>query len=556
MEKLIFLNDLILRIPLLSNGQFDLSNLSKLLSNNYLKNAISLSSPVFYDRIIKKLKFSESFSIREQTTLFKYFNRLCYRPTPFGSFASISFIEWRSNSVIDAGPTTNVTLKTYPDQRLVIKLAENIFSSFILRSRYHINRTLYKIKGSYRFVETNTDNEQYVFTLHKIDHNQLTNALIKFCGNESNKGDDLVKFFKDLLNCEMEKAIQLLEMFVSSKILINSDGPYIAGPDYFTFSLVDANLLPKPKALKAQFSFQAPVGFLDAFMLDSDVKNMVQEAGVDISNSLHYVIAERKIHGGLSPEYQTQIRDGINCLKSLSISGQPKSLDQFIIDFKLRFENQKVPLLEVLDPQFGIGYDNSNTHKTKSPLVNNVRFSNGSPLVKNIEWTNVHKILLQKLTELSGKHTIKIHDSDLENLQQGGPLLPSTMAVMFRITDEGLFIENAGGASASGLLGRFTLANEDILNTAKHLANHEMQTNPGVVFAEILQLSDSKADNINRRKAIYAYDIPINTNSSLSETNQIRLTDLYVQIVNNEIILESKILKKRIIPRFCVQLSA
>jgi len=58
-----------------------------------LKGYIEESSPAFYN-IIKDYSFNdyEGLSIKTRFTIWKYFNRARFRPTPYGSFASFSIV--------------------------------------------------------------------------------------------------------------------------------------------------------------------------------------------------------------------------------------------------------------------------------------------------------------------------------------------------------------------------------------------------------------------------------------------------------------------------------
>lgn len=120
---------------------------------------------------------------------------------------------------------------------------------------------------------------------------------------------------------------------------------------------------------------------------------------------------------------------------------------------------------------------------------------------------------------------------------------------MFRILDNHVFLESAGGASAIGLIGRFTLWSDEMMRVAGHIAELEQAANPEVIFAEIGQLSGHHVDNISRRQVIYPFEIPINAVSVLPRDKQLSLADLVLSVRNDELILESQRLKRRVIPR-------
>ncbi|MFD2146264.1 lantibiotic dehydratase [Mucilaginibacter antarcticus] len=110
-------------------------------------------------------------------------------------------------------------------------------------------------------------------------------------------------------------------------------------------------------------------------------------------------------------------------------------------------------------------------------------------------------------------------------------------------------MESLGGVTATALIGRFTSWNKEIQRLSKEITAIEQSANPNVIFADIGQLSDPHADNINRREHAYAYEIPVNVVSTLEKDYQIPLSDLWLSVIDNELILESHAHQKVIIPR-------
>jgi thiopeptide-type bacteriocin biosynthesis protein len=87
---------------------------------------------------------------------------------------------------------------------------------------------------------------------------------------------------------------------------------------------------------------------------------------------------------------------------------------------------------------------------------------------------------------------------------------------------------------------------EDLLRTCTQA---EERMHPDVVFAEIIHYPDNKAGNVLNRPNLYPYQIPYLGHASVPEDFQILLSDLMVSVRNGDIVLRSKRLNKRIIPR-------
>jgi hypothetical protein len=82
-------------------------------------------------------------------------------------------------------------------------------------------------------------------------------------------------------------------------------------------------------------------------------------------------------------------------------------------------------------------------------------------------------------------------------------------------------------------MGRFTVADETIANAAQAMARQLELQNPDIICAELLHLADPHTDNINRRAHIYQYELPVTGASTLPETQQIQLSDLYMVVIPN-----------------------
>jgi hypothetical protein len=123
------------------------------------------------------------------------------------------------------------------------------------------------------------------------------------------------------------------------------------------------------------------------------------------------------------------------------------------------------------------------------------------------------------------------------------------MSVLFRLAENKTFIESAGGINAPALLGRFTVADEEMANAARNMARQLESQNPDVIFAELLHLADPHTDNVNRRAHIYQYELPLTASSTLPEAQQIHLSDLSVKIVYDMVVLFSEKHRKIVILR-------
>jgi len=132
--------------------------------------------------------------------------------------------------------------------------------------------------------------------------------------------------------------------------------------------------------------------------------------------------------------------------------------------------------------------------------------------------------------------------------------LPNTLSALVEIymTNEGEKIYFPGLSSpAANYFGRCASHDSDIETYIKEkVYKKEYEyVDDETVYAEISHFPDSRIGNILLRPSFTEYEIPLIASSLLPSEKQIKLEDIVVSIRNNEIILRSLRLNKRIIPR-------
>ncbi|MDE3250998.1 MAG: lantibiotic dehydratase, partial [Bacteroidota bacterium] len=355
---------------------------------------------------------------------------------------------------------------------------------------------------------------------------------------------------------------QYIDNLVEEQIIIPASGPNITGDDWMAALLQDYQRKGWEDGLMASLDDvlrqintpdRQPYEMVPVF--GNQLLSLFGKS--DLIKNPFYVVTERKcVTGGLNKKFQTTILEALRCLDKLVPYVIPDSLDAFKKSFNEKFEGREMPLLYVLDPEVGISYQNLENTAGALSLINNIHFGETSPAPETyMRWTNVHSLLLGKLQATTGHGArggvIEITDKDLAalNAPMNAYQLPPSLSVMFRIAGEKVIIESAGGVSATSLLGRFSGFSEALFRISREIAEQEQRLNEEVVFAEISHANASHSDNINRRSHLRDFEIPVAVASTMNDTYQIALSDLYVSIVNGQVLLRSKPLGKPVIPR-------
>jgi thiopeptide-type bacteriocin biosynthesis protein len=269
-------------------------------------------------------------------------------------------------------------------------------------------------------------------------------------------------------------------------------------------------------------------------------------------NPFYTALEAPAIKGGVRNSTQPELLDALFALQKIGAVGTSPALSAFTAAFRRKFEARKVPLLEALDPDVGISYDG--LHKAEGQgLLDGIAYLPEKAKAAPLSWTGVHLLFLKRWLQDNRRgrfDPIVLQEADLDGLEQPGRgLLHPTIAVMYRNAGGKLVIENAGGATASSLAGRFTAFSDQVHDLCREMAAAEANANPDIIFAEVLQRSDTRVENINRRQQIYDYVIPINCFPETGPGQSILPSDLLLSAGKDHLVLESASRGRRVIPR-------
>ncbi len=465
-----------------------------------LKSAISISSAAFYETI-KEVKANEIQDLPPKVyfTIWKYFNRAKFRSTPYGTFAGFSLLKdaikpFESGIVIEEAQTVRELVDWPYKNDIQFSLAELLQKNCLLFS----NSSYYLTPNSIRYIAC-TDG---VFELAELDQNDFVQQILAACLKPI-RLNELVKLLS-LDDTEVQHLFGLLQDMHDLQLVFTNYDPNIIGEDYFErLGLTATADLPK------------------------------------------YLIAQRKVLSGCINERSLQAIPGlINMLHNVMITKDHEALGQFQVKFKKKFEDQEVPLLLALDPEMGVGYDELEQSGQNNDFI--TRFINKPS--KKAEKENIKVALRTYLTEQKFEKDKPIYLNKLAlepNQKQAS--LPNSFSMVMSVHDDLIFVEQIGGVTSNALSGRFTMADEDVADYTKNIAAAEQQANPDVLFFDVAYMVEANVDNVNRRKSIYGHQLSIlNFDTSSSP---LALNDIQISVRGSEIILRSKQLNKRLVPR-------
>jgi lantibiotic biosynthesis protein len=467
-----------------------------------LKELIQESSPEFH-RVIAESEAEDMANANDKAafSVWKYFNRARFRSTPFGNFAAISFAQVKTNHNCAEPLRINSRMISHRFTDWSEKDEHMQSVKRVLRSStwFQSNATYYIVGDQLRYIRHSNDQ----FELATVVVFDELKQLLTTCREKQNK-QTIHELMYSTFGMKPSAVDNMLCQLIECQLLLTDQMPNIIGADHF-----ERLLLPQKNSLK------------------------------------QYIIAERELNDGQpGTSLLCNIPEYLDFISGFLPKPQNANFESFKREFSSKFDMRAIPLSIALDPETGIGYGDMAHDPEGSELTGILadmkKKEAGSPV---FDYTPQYRFLLNAL--------IKGGDIRLENFEgdenKNHFALPNTLSVMYQTWNNMPVLQNAGGCTANYLLGRFTLGCEKAEEFARRVVATEETANPDVLFFDIAYQAEKQVDNVNRRKQIYNYELPILSwpcgGAALSTE------DILVMLRNDEIILWSKQYNKRIVPR-------
>lgn len=247
----------------------------------------------------------------------------------------------------------------------------------------------------------------------------------------------------------------------------------------------------------------------------------------------------------------------------LRLSPEParsSRLAEYLNEYIEVYGHREMPLLEVLDPQLGLGppagYLNPPPRRRWS--------SQGHIPADDKRQMLLARLVIDGLSCTSGQ--VELTLKDLAGLPLLEDELPDSLDLFAfllprqsnprRSSDYRLLVSTIGASSPSGrALGRFAYLDPHISSYLAEAGAVESRHNPEVMFADILYIHQSgRANNVSICPSVRPWQIVVGASGSASE-RQILLSDIWLGVENGHFFLFSRRYQKKIVAYFNHMLS-
>ncbi len=582
MKQLLPFDFYLLRIPLLPYSQIIqlhrqckneyalIREIKALFGSPLLQEAIYLATPELYIEMMKWLADDEpQYTPRQRKlalSLYKYLLRMSTRCTPYGLFAGCAV-----GYVHKAATVLSAAHEWQKVARLDMNYLSAISNELIKRAdinagiKFYPNTSLYMIGDTWRYFEYQVKDTRRHYYLSTFSDSPYINRIITAAA----AGAGIHELVHTLTSADIpeDNAVIFIHTLIQNQILISALHPTITGPDTLSAIIdqlqehhINNELTTALTRIRELLAMQE--NGVKGYMAVQDIikKHFPDVAGKDlIQVDLFFNTRTNYISRDTIEKLTRQVQR----LAVLGIKPENADLQEFKRRFHHKYEEQEIPLMVALDSETGIGYGIISGENTSfTPLIDDLILP-GSKKNAQTEWTPYKKLVLEKFitAQQDNTYTIALTDADLDKLNAatGAPDLPATLFLMgsFIATscealDKGEFnlaLKACGGPSALILLGRFAAGNPELETALQDCAVYEQEMYKDKIIAEIVHLPEGRTGNVLLRPQLYNYEIPFLGNASVPEIFQIPVSDLYVTVTNNRVVLRSKRLNKEIVPR-------
>jgi thiopeptide-type bacteriocin biosynthesis protein len=500
----------------------------------------------------------------------RYLSRMAARATPFGLFSGVSVGSVGGAETQLALPARDAYRRhTRLDNDYLFAACGDLARDPALRAelRHLPNSSLYRAAGRLRYAEARLAGGGRSYHLVAVDPTDYLEAVLAVAARGATPGE-----LADVLCTDPEVTREEAESFVGelidTQVVVPVLAPPVTGREPTACVVDQLATLPAGAAAAATLGDVArriaaidetpPGGSTEPYRAIADALATLPTK-VD-PKRLFQVDLFKPTAAVLGAPIVAELGRAIELLTRLTPAGDDV-MSRFKQAFQARYETREVPLVEALDEESGIGFAGGDEAGAGAPLIADLAFpARPEPRQVPLGARDVHLLRLVTRAIRAGATEIELTDDDLEVLAAKTPArladAISVSAVIAAASPAALAggrytlrIAGVDGGPGARLLGRFCHGSAEVTALTAELCAAEHAMRPDAVFAEIVHLPEGRIGNILLRPVLRPYEIVYLGTSGAPADHQIPVSDLLVSIGGGNVVLRSRRLGVRVLPR-------
>ncbi|MFO0725918.1 MAG: lantibiotic dehydratase [Myxococcota bacterium] len=504
-----------------------------------VQRAIALASPSVAEALPTWQAEGAIEPSRLELSLFQYVSRAAGRATPFGLLAGCS--------VGTLGPRTALHLAPRSAYRARARISSPQLWAALgdpairPKLRFCCAPSLHHAFGRLRYAP---------LELAEIEASAPLEALLEEAQRPVSAAD-LEALLERRFQMAPPAAQALVSAMIAHQLLIPEQAPAAIGPGFPG----DASEPLQKLEQALRDTADRPIGphsFVEAEAL---------LAGLEPRRPLQVELVKPLQQGTLGPAPIQELLRTADLLWRLFPPERYPLLERFQQAFVARYDRAEVPLAEALDPELGIPLEGV-AAEPAVPILEGVALPATAP-IEPLAFGAKDALVWSKLQVAlrSGADHIQLGPEDLPPAVTAEPprlppafvALTSLRSTALDAVDRGEFelIEPRFTTPATSLLARFAHADPELLlHLRAHVRCEEEQAQAmGAVLADVTLPDPEGAGDVHRRPSLYQHQILLGPGARDAAATGIALEDLWVSVSGGEIILRSKRLQRRVLPR-------
>lgn len=476
--------------------------------------------------------------------------RMSTRPTPLGLYAGVAVGQLAERSDIAIGET-GLSTRSRLDMELVAKLAFSLEPQFLKHLELVVNPSVTQFADRIYLIEkAPVFDEEFVNGMSIEATEEVLNVLS--LAKKPIAFDKLVKAVAKKSEYDKEDIEDMVAQMAEATLLLTNLRPNTFNPK--TGSNLIAALANIPEAQDAYEKLDAIVNGLKAFDDSQSTTDGIAgykdllKKGSEIHNAKAYVQTDMALTmrtNRLSKAVAAEAVKALELIANLNYNVHPRDLDSYRERFMEKYESREVPLLELLNPDFGLGFPP--VADPPAQPANSKRLAMLSDLINGAIRDGKREV------EIDSNFVTRFLDVPKENVK-----LPTTCDMFLQIfakslddIDSGNYVMTMQGAGPGGgrNLGRFAdMLGDDAIVVLEKVAAKESELLPDKLHADLTSLPRTfRLGNVCTTPLVRPYQVALDSWNESIKKSAIPLDDLIVGIRNGRFYLRSASLGKEVV---------
>ncbi|MBK9035332.1 MAG: lantibiotic dehydratase [Myxococcales bacterium] len=506
----------------------------------------------------------------------RYVARMATRSTPFGLFAGIGVghLGGRGATAVTLAPPSDTRRCTRLDNELLHRLTTAMIGDATVRAAltWSPNTSLTRVAGKTRYAEARLGAAGAGISYHLIavDPTPHLDATLTRARGGARLGELAAALVDEVDGIELADGAAFVDELVAAQLLVPRLGVVVTGADPLAAVIAQLRTAGRERLAARMSEISRTLGAIDAagvggaatayLELAGAVAQVFRALGDDTAVDPARVVQVdlgMAMTATIGRDIPAQIERTVEALCRITRRRPDEALSQFQTAFRQRWDEQEVPLAEVLDEEAGIGFAAATGPGSEgAPLLVGLPFTS-PPGEARVLWGEREAWLLGQLAQLwaRGEHELVLDEAALKALTVEAPaVMPAAWSAMVRIARDAagrtsVLLDGASGPSGARLLGRFCHVDGEIDAMVRtHLAAEEALA-PDAIHAEIVHLAEGRNGNVLCRPVLRSHELTYLGLSGAADAAQLTLEDLVVSVRGDRVVLRSRALDREVIPR-------